>query len=131
MLSCPSRRCLASYPFFQLPFQCVSFHQPTPATCAARPPQPPARLPPVPPAAQQPCFSGPLLPELANLSALTKLDFYSAALYGTLPAEWGAPGAFPVLSFLRLSFNNASGTLPPQWGSASSFPALRLVGLHG
>jgi hypothetical protein len=97
-----------------------------PATNQRRPPCPLSLLP----HPQQPCFAGPLVPDFANLTALTKLDLYTSNLYGTLPAEWAAPDAFQELSFLRLSFNNATGTVPPEWGRPGAFPRLRWVGFR-
>ncbi len=36
-------------------------------------------------------------------------DFYDADLTGTLPPEWGSPGALPSLTSLKLSYNRISG----------------------
>lgn len=74
---------------------------------------------------QPPCFTGTLTPIYANLSRLTKLDFYTSNLNGPLPEIWAQPGVFTSLSFLRLSFNNASGSLPASWGNPGAFPKLR------
>ena len=50
-------------------------------------------------------------------------------LTGTLPAAWGAEGAFPALDCLGLFADHLNGTLPAAWGSNMSFPSLRSLQL--
>ena len=45
-------------------------------------------------------------------------------LAGTLPPEWGNPGAFPALATLSLYNMALTGLLPSAWGQNSSFPSL-------
>jgi len=44
--------------------------------------------------------AGTLPPQLANLTALTTLNLQGNAFRGSLPPEWGAPGALPELQNL-------------------------------
>lgn len=50
-------------------------------------------------------------------------------LYGTLPPEWGAAGAFPATRVVFLADNNLTGTLPTEWGGAAedSWPQLQAM----
>lgn len=48
-------------------------------------------------------------------------------LSGTLPASWGAPGAFPRLASLGLAGNSLMGSLPPGWGDNGSLPQLEAL----
>ena len=72
---------------------------------------------------------GTLPPQLAMLGALNALYFGGQNLTGTLPLEWGAPGAFPALTTLNLGQNTLTGTLPAAWATPGSFPALQTLEL--
>lgn len=68
-------------------------------------------------------LSGPLAPDLGQLSQLQTLTLYSNGFNGTIPAELGN---LLTLNFLDLSNNNLSGIIPPSFGNLSSLTTLKL-----
>lgn len=70
-------------------------------------------------------MQGVLSASLASLPHLQTLDLVNNNLSGTLPPEWGLPGAFHDLQILRLNGNRFSGRIPEQWAVGPAF--LRLV----
>ena len=64
-----------------------------------------------------------------GFSALSHLEIWEQQLTGSLPAEWGSNGSFPVLEKLYLGACGLTGTLPSTWGSNSSFKNLSLLSI--
>ena len=68
-----------------------------------------------------------LTARLPSPTAAADLNFLLPAgnlLESTLPAGWGARGAFPALTLLDLSQNSLWGELPASWAYRRSFPNL-------
>ncbi|KAK9794669.1 hypothetical protein WJX73_004931 [Symbiochloris irregularis] len=77
-------------------------------------------------------LQGTLAPEWSQLKNLQSMDLSgNPHLSGSLPPEWGLPGAFPALQHLflgnNLNIGQPGGGLPPHWGS--SWPQLRTLDL--
>jgi Leucine-rich repeat (LRR) protein len=70
-------------------------------------------------------LSGPLPPEIGNLSTLTTLYLYNNQLSGQIPAEIGN---LTALKTLLLSVNQLSGSIPAEIGNLSSLTSLTLSG---
>ena len=68
-------------------------------------------------------LTGPLPPELGNLSDLTELHLDRNSLTGTLPRELGNLAHLQVLS---LPHNNLTGPLPPELGNLARLESLEL-----
>ncbi|MCP4217049.1 MAG: hypothetical protein GY765_20545 [bacterium] len=68
-------------------------------------------------------LSGPLVPEIANLTGLTALDLEANQLSGPIPSEFGNMGKLRVLN---LRFTQLSGAIPPGLGNLSSLEELHL-----
>ena len=69
-------------------------------------------------------LTGPIPPELGNLSALESLSLWSNDLTGPIPPELGNLAA---LKWLHLGGNALTGPIPRSWGNLS---ALELLALH-
>eukprot|EP00887_Chlorella_sp_A99_P002361 scaffold10.g2361.t1 len=72
---------------------------------------------------------GTLPPELASMQDLETLNVQQQALGGTLPPEWGAPGAFPHLLNLVVRDTPVRGSVPPSWGAPGALRSLVLLSL--
>lgn len=68
-------------------------------------------------------MKGELPDALVGLSKLRLLDLGGNALSGSLPAAWGAVGAFPDMATVNLADNQLSGaTTPPPPPGSRFFP---------
>jgi uncharacterized repeat protein (TIGR01451 family) len=70
-------------------------------------------------------LSGPIPPEIGNLTALEQLWLDTNQLTGSIPPEIGS---LTELSDIRLFSNQLSGTIPPQIGSLTALEQLWLSG---
>ncbi|MCY4646117.1 MAG: hypothetical protein OXE73_04505 [Gammaproteobacteria bacterium] len=70
-------------------------------------------------------LTGPIPPELGNLTRLTNLEFDDNNLAGPIPAELGN---LAELTNLELNGNGLTGTVPPEFGSLASLRRLDLQG---
>ena len=68
-------------------------------------------------------LTGPIPPQLGNLTNLLDLNLDGNDLTGSIPAELGK---LPDLSFLLLRQNRLTGRIPPELGSLASLRSLRL-----
>ena len=68
-------------------------------------------------------LSGPIPPELGNLTGLEGVDLYSNGLSGPIPPELGN---LTSLRGLTLSRNRLTGPVPPELGNLSSLTSLEL-----
>ena len=68
-------------------------------------------------------LTGPIPPELGNLASLRELRLGPNELTGPIPAELGD---LPNLTDLALDDNNLSGPIPPELGNLTSLRELRL-----
>ncbi|KAK9277013.1 hypothetical protein L1049_006552 [Liquidambar formosana] len=68
-------------------------------------------------------LSGPLVPELANLTNLQYLEVYNNDISGSIPSEIGKLSA---LISLDLYLNQLSGAIPPSLGNLTSLRFMRL-----
>ena len=68
-------------------------------------------------------LTGPIPPELGNLINLTRLNLDDNDLSGPIPAELGSPAN---LTILGLGDNDLSGPIPPQLGKLTSLTRLHL-----
>ncbi len=69
-------------------------------------------------------LTGPLPPELGNLSELTSMDFWDNRLSGSIPAELGNLGK---LIYLFLGGNQLSGAIPAELGNLGKLMFLFLM----
>ena len=68
-------------------------------------------------------LSGPIPPELGNLSSLEEVDFQLNALWGEIPPELGN---LSNLAFLMLRVNALSGPIPPELGNLSDLRSMNI-----
>ena len=68
-------------------------------------------------------LSGPIPPELGNLTNLIDLDFNSNDLTGAIPREFGK---LTNLMYLQLNHNDLSGPIPPEFGDLAKLRRLWL-----
>ncbi len=68
-------------------------------------------------------LTGPIPPEIAQLSLLTRLDLLDNTITGPLPKELGN---MSLLNFLRVSRNSISGDIPPELGQLTRLRFLYL-----
>ncbi len=68
-------------------------------------------------------LTGPLPPQLSNLTHLKVLDLGINRLSGTIPSQLGS---LPQLTYLRMDGNQLTGPIPPELGDLASLTYLNL-----
>ncbi len=72
-------------------------------------------------------LSGTLPPSwAAGMAQLQSLVVDHTYVGGVVPREWAGPDAMQALRMLRLRDNALSGSLPPEWGQPGAFPQLQV-----